>query len=310
MSLGKIRRLVLAAFPNINEKKLYKLHRSAVRVMRSRLLLEGFYKLWDYTIYCGGREVRVRIFRPENEFSDKVIMFYHGGGWVTDGVETYTEVCRRLANETGCRIISVDYGLAPEHKFPEGLADCYNAALELSRRPWLFGVEGKKKLVLMGDSAGGNLAAAVSALARDRRDFKVSAQILIYPAVWCDYNEETTPFESVRENGKRYILTAARMRDYMELYKSSDEDYKSPYFSPLRAKSFKHLPQTLIITAEYDPLRDEGIAYGKALRKAGVKAKIFMMSDAIHGFFMYDRHTLPVRKTFAVIKKFLNEVES
>ena len=308
MSLSRVRKLVFKAFPNINEKKFYRLHRSAVRLMRSQLFLEGFYKLWDNTVSCGGRDVRVRIFRPANETADYVIMFYHGGGWVTDSVETYTGVCMRLSEYLGCRIISVDYGLAPEHRFPEGFADCYNAARELARHPYVFGTDKSKKIVLMGDSAGGNLAAAVSTLARDRKEFSVAAQVLVYPAVWCDYNEETTPFESVRENGKNYVLTASRMRDYMDLYKSSDNDYRSPYFSPMRTKSFADLPKTLILTAEYDPLRDEGIAYGKEIRKAGGQAAIYIMNDAIHGFLMSDRRSPFVRKSFAAIKKFLIEV--
>lgn len=165
------------------------------------------------------------------------------------------------------------------------------------------------QVTLIGDSAGGNLAAAVSLLARDRGEFAVPRQILFYPATYYDHSERS-PFPSVQQNGSDYLLTAHRLCDYMALYKRDDRDLTSPYFAPLLAKDFSCQPKTLIITAEYDPLRDEGEAYGRRLQEAGNQVEIYRMKDALHGFLGLGPHYVHVRRAYQLINRFLQESET
>lgn len=128
------------------------------------------------------------------------------------------------------------------------------------------------------------MAAAMALMARDRGDFSIKQMILIYPALWNDYTEHT-PFASVRENGKNYLLTASRMESYLNLYQSRPEDRQDPYFAPLLADDLEHLPRTLILTAEYDPLRDEGEEFARRLHEAGNEVEAYRIPNAFHGFF-------------------------
>ena len=187
-------------------------------------------------------------------YTSNTLLFFHGGGWVTESIDTYNKVCDALARAARSRVISVEYRLAPEHPFPQGLDDCYAAARELFVRPKSFGFD-LGRVTVIGDSAGGNLAAAVSLRARDEGEFYIPRQILIYPATYYDHSE-SSPFASVMENGSEYLLTSKRICEYIDLYKRDDEDLKNPYFAPLLAKDFSDQPDTLIITAEFDPLRD------------------------------------------------------
>ena len=270
-----------------------------------------FYKTIDYKIYNGEYEVPTRIFFPnEKAFENagpnqhKVMLFIHGGGWVTESVDNYERICARLADATEHVVVSVDYRLAPEYKFPCGLEDCYAAAKAIYMNRFILNVD-PEDITLIGDSAGGNLAAALSLLARDRGEFLPRRQILIYPAVNNDYSDNS-PFESVRENGTDYLLTAGKMRDYINLYAGCEEDKKSPYFAPILAESLENQPETLIITAEYDPLRDEGEAYGKRLKEAGNQVKVCQIKDALHGYFALGIKNFYVQESFDHINCFLN----
>ena len=268
MAISKAMRAALRAlsYPaNIDVGKTYKVER-AVRGLRKPLA--PLYHLWDHKIERDGREIRVRIYTPKKQTGARLLLFFHGGGWVLENVDTYNAVCRNLARRTGCRVASVEYGLAPEHVFPEGLEDCYAAAREVYCHPEQFGVR-SQEITLIGDSAGGNLAAAVSLMARDRGEFEVAQQILIYPATYHDHSPDSR-FDSVRENGTGYLLTAKRVCDYMMLYAGGDETrMQNPYFAPLLAEDLSRQPRTLVVTAEFDPLCDEGEAYAQALREAG-----------------------------------------
>ena len=175
------------------------------------------------------------------------------GGWTTESVETYDRVCSRMAQSIGQMVISVEYRLAPEYRFPTGFEDCYSAAKALFAGEILPGIL-PEQITVMGDSAGGNLAAAVCMRARDTGDFSPQRQILIYPALSNCYTEDS-PYESVRTNGTGYLLTSEKMADYLKLYESKPEDRENPYFAPLCAEDYSNLPDTLILTAEYDPLR-------------------------------------------------------
>ena len=184
-----------------------------------------------------------------------------------------------------------------------GFEDCYAAAKALYGGELLPGVDAEQ-ITIMGDSAGGNLAAAVCMRARDTGDFAPKRQILIYPALNNCYTEES-PYESVRTNGTGYLLTSEKMEDYLKLYERTPEDRKDPYFSPLCAEDYSRLPDTLILTAEFDPLRDEGEEYGRRMRKAGCRVHTGRISGALHGYFALGIGHLYVQESFRHINRFL-----
>ena len=235
------------------------------------------------------------------------VLFFHGGGWVNGDVDFYTDACSTMALRLERRVVSVDYRLAPEHRFPAAPEDCYLAAREIFSQCHLFGIT-PDDITLIGDSAGGNLAAVVSLMARDRGEFMPRQQILLYPATNNDHTENS-PFESVRTNGTDYLLTSKRMVDYMKLYRSGDDDLQNPYYAPLVSKDLSRQPRTLIITAEYDPLRDEGEAYGIKLAQAGNDVEIHRIHDALHGFMSLSPGFKPVKKTYQYINAFLSGKE-
>lgn len=246
----------------------------------------------DVCISSDGYEIPIRIYFPAKKkmkekdiscYGEKVLLFLHGGGWATESVETYERICAQLAQSTGQLVLSVEYRRAPEHHFPIPLTDSYAAAKALYGGQLLPHIR-PEDITLIGDSAGGNMAAAMALMARDRGDFSIKQMILIYPALWNDYTEHT-PFASVRENGKNYLLTASRMESYLNLYQSRPEDRQDPYFAPLLADDLEHLPRTLILTAEYDPLRDEGEEFARRLHEAGNEVEAYRIPNAFHGFF-------------------------
>ncbi|MGI5967876.1 MAG: alpha/beta hydrolase [Anaerotruncus rubiinfantis] len=277
-----------------------------MRTISSGRHVKLFYRPWDHVVIAGDHTVPVRIFTPETEGEHPILLFFHGGGWVTGNIDTYDRACTHMAKLTGHVVVSVDYRLAPEHPFPAGLEDCYAVARDIFLDAQLLGVPAES-ITLIGDSAGGNLAAALSLLARDRGEFLPHRQILLYPATYNDHTARS-PFPSVRENGEGYILTAKRIGEYMELYASCGADRKSPYFAPLLAEDLSGQPDTLIITAQYDPLRDEGEAYGKKLLAEGNRVKIHRIGEALHGFITLPPTLRVVKEAYGVINEFLSEV--
>lgn len=273
-----------------------------------------FVKKLDTKVYNGTYEVPVRLYFPSEEaISGKpveeekypVLLFFHGGGWVTESVENYDRVCSRMAQSTGHIVMSVEYRLAPEYRFPVPLEDCYAAAKALYTGHLVLPAD-PDRITIIGDSAGGNLAAAVCLKARDTGDFAPKKQILIYPAVSNCYTKKS-PYKSVQENGQDYLLTAVKMEDYLKLYESSTEDRQNPYFAPILAKDLSHMPETLILTAEFDPLRDEGEEYGKRLKKANNYVEIHRIPDALHGYFALGIRFLHVKESFEIMNCFLNK---
>ncbi|QOV19375.1 alpha/beta hydrolase [Blautia liquoris] len=272
--------------------------------------LKIFYKKIDYPIYNGAHEVPTRIFFPHERAYDnfetnqyKVMIFIHGGGWVTESIDNYERICARLANATEHVVVSIDYRLAPENKFPTGLEDCYAVTKAIFTNQFILNTQ-PEDITLIGDSAGGNLTAALSLAARDKGEFIPHRQILIYPALYNDYSERS-PFPSVRENGSDYLLTAGKMQDYTDLYAKDENDKQNPYFAPLLEQDLSNQPDTLLITAEYDPLRDEGETYGRKLREAGNYVEIRRIPDALHGYFALGIKNSNVRKSFDYINRFL-----
>ncbi len=268
-----------------------------------------FLKKLDTEVYNRDHKVPIRLyFANENAMEAggenlPAILFFHGGGWTTESVETYDRVCSRMAQSTGHLVVSVEYRLAPEHRFPVGFEDCYAAAGALFGGKILPGIR-PEQITVMGDSAGGNLAAAVCMKARDTGDFTPQRQILIYPALNNCYTEES-PYESVRTNGTGYLLTSQKMADYLDLYESKPEDRENPYFAPLCEEDYSRLPDTLILTAEFDPLRDEGEEYGRRMRAAGGRVYIQRIKGALHGYFALGIQHLHVQESFRHINHFL-----
>ena len=248
-----------------------------------------FYKTIDYKIYNGDHQIPVRIFLPGEKMEDDLpaLLFFHGGGWVTESIDNYERICARLASATNHIVVSVEYRLAPEYPFPTGFYDCYMAAKAMFTNRFILNTD-PDKITLIGDSAGGNLAAAVSLMARDQGEFLPKRQILIYPAVNNDYSE----------NGK--------MRDYINFYASAEEDKRSKYLAPLMETDYSNQPDTLILTAECDPLRDEGEEYGRRLKEAGNQVEIHRIQDALHGFFALGVKYYHVQESFAIINRFLD----
>lgn len=269
--------------------------------------LKIFHKTIDYKIYNEDYEVPVRLYLPDEAVSGKlpVLLFFHGGGWVTESIDNYERICARMAEATNHIVVSVGYRLAPEYPFPTGLNDCYAATKEIYRNHFLLNTD-PDKITLIGDSAGGNLAAAVSLMARDKGEFFPQRQILIYPAVNNDYSENS-PYESVKTCGSDYLLTAGKMRDYLDFYASDEGDKENKYFAPLLETDYRNQPRTLILTAEYDPLRDEGEEYGKRLKEAGNDVEIHRIPDALHGYFALGISYYHVKESFQIINRFLGE---
>lgn len=311
MAINKATRAVLKAL------SYGEIHVNSSRVFANIKALDPmkpFYKTIDTKIYNGEHEVPIRIYMPGEDVSQAagmsgntlpVLLFMHGGGWITETVDNYDRVCAALAKNTGQAVVSVGYRLAPEFPFPAGLEDCYAVAKAIYTNRFLLNID-PERITLIGDSAGGNLTAAISLMARDLGDFMPKRQILIYPALNNDYSE-SSPYPSVMENGTDFLLTQQKLVQYLDLYQSSPEDRQSPYFAPLLAKDFSHQPRTLIITGEYDPLRDEGEAYGKKLEAAGVDVEVHRIKDALHGFFALGIKYLHVEESFKIINQFLNE---
>lgn len=305
-TMKNLLRLFSEKEPDITES--YRLERALKNSVKGHRLLSAAIRSGDTALDVGGRKVSLRICTPlgHNEESRSVLLFFHGGGWVTESVDTYIDVCINLANYTKCKVISVEYSLAPEFPFPCALEDCYAAAREIITNPSEYGL-GDEEVVLIGDSAGGNLAAAVSLLARDRGEFSVSRQVLIYPSVGNDYSANS-PYRSVHDNGTDYILTSKRIEEYQALYASSAKDYHNPYFAPILENDLSNQPDTMIITAEYDPLRDEGEAYGIKLKNAGNNVKIYRLKNTLHGFISLSPSIKSVGKAYEMIAEYIQNV--
>ena len=268
-----------------------------------------FLRKLDMEIYNGDYKVPIRLFFPDEKMEEhgakEAILFFHGGGWTTESVETYDRVCARMAQSTGQIVVSVEYRLAPEHRFPTGLEDCYAAAQAMLRGEILPEVT-PENVTIMGDSAGGNLAAAVFLMARDKKELLPGKQILIYPAVNSCYTEKS-PYKSVKTNGTGYLLTSVKMEDYVILYQRTEEDRKNPYFAPVLAENLQGLPDTLVLTAQYDPLRDEGEDYAKKLKRAGNLVEHHRIKGALHGYFALGIEHLYVQESFQYMNAFLRK---
>ncbi len=233
----------------------------------------------DITIPGPGGDIPARVYADSRAAGLPMLVYYHGGGWVVGSVESHDTACRRLARASGCLVVSVDYRLAPEHKFPAAVEDA-GAALEwLAANGAALGGD-PARLAVGGDSAGGNLATVVALLARDNGGPHITAQLLIYPAT--DLNFERP---SMSEHAEGYILTLEGMKWFWNHYLNDTREADSPLACPLRAESLAGLPRALVLIAEYDVLRDEGLAYAERLKAEGVPTEVIHYDDVIHAFF-------------------------
>jgi acetyl esterase/lipase len=248
-------------------------------------------------------EIPVRLYRPESKGALPGLVYFHGGGFVLCNLESHDGVCRSLANAAGCAVVSVDYRLAPEHPFPAAHEDCYAATRFVAERGRELGID-SARIAVGGDSAGGNLTAVVSQMARDRRGPRLRFQLLVYPVTDASFD---TP--SYRENAEGYFLTTNMMKWFWGKYLADPADAANPYASPLRAKDLTGLPPGLCITAEFDPLRDEGEAYAARLRQAGVDVTAKRYDGMFHGFFgmaaMLDQAKTAVAQAAGALKRAL-----
>lgn len=238
---------------------------------------ELVFKIEDRKIPGPGGSIPIRIYTPEGTGPFPVLVFIHGGGWVICDLDSHDAPCRMLTNRVGCVTVSVDYRLAPEHKFPAGVEDSFAATKWVAEHAKELNVD-PNRLAIGGDSAGGNLSAVVAQLARDAGGPKIAFQLLIYPAT--EPGQDTYSHKTFTD----YFLTREDIAWFWSQYLNSPDQRKDPRVAPALCKSLKGLPPAFIITAEFDPLRDEGEAYGKRLREAGVEAAVKRYDGMIHGF--------------------------
>ena len=223
-------------------------------------------------------EVAVRIYSPENA-NGGALVFFHGGGWVFGDLESHDETCRVLAAGAGVTVIATDYRLAPETRFPGAAEDCYGVTCWVADNAAELGVD-PGRIAIGGDSAGGNLSAVVAQMARDRRGPEICFQLLIYPVTDADFDTG-----SYLDNAEGYFLTRAGMMWFWDHYVPDPQDRANPYCAPIRAADLSGLPPAFVLSAEFDPLRDEGEAYGRALAAAGVSVSAQRYDGMLHGFF-------------------------
>jgi acetyl esterase len=222
-------------------------------------------------------DIPVRLYRPDGD-SLPLLVYFHGGGWVLGGLGTHDALCRSLTNAAGCAILAVDYRLAPEHRYPAAADDCYAATVWAVANARTLDAD-PARVAIGGDSAGGNLAAVTALRARDQGTPPLKFQLLVYPVT--DHAYATA---SYRENADGYLLTQGDMVWFWDHY-LGDDDGSDAYASPLRAKDLSGLPPALVITAGFDPLRDEGEAYARRLKDSGVTVTLTRYDGMIHGFF-------------------------
>lgn len=235
-------------------------------------------KVEDRPIPLDGRDIPIRIYTPAGNAPFPALVFYHGGGWVLGSIESHDAICRELANLASCVVVSVEYRLAPEHKFPAAVEDAYESLEWIVDHAAELGIDADR-IAVGGDSAGGNLATVTCLIAKERSGPRLVHQLLLYPSTG---PAAGTP--SMSENAQGYLLTQDMMGWFQSHYLNGPEDRNHPYLSPILSDELEGLPPATILTAQYDPLRDVGAAYAQKLQAHGVEVYYKNYEDLIHGF--------------------------
>jgi acetyl esterase len=241
---------------------------------------EPVHSVEDVGIPGPAGKIPVRIYTPDAPAPRPAMVYFHGGGWVVCNLDTHDVVCRAIAHRAGAVVVSVDYRLSPEAKFPAAVDDCYAATQWVAANAERLGID-PRRIAVGGDSAGGNLGAVISLKSRDEQGPPIALQALVYPVT--DLSTFDTP--SHHEFGESHQLTTSMMVWFRGHYLANLADGAHPHASPLLARDLSGLPPALIITAECDPLRDEGEAFGKRLAEAGVAVTCTRYAGMIHPFF-------------------------
>ena len=259
--------------------------RAVAKQFRRPVEIEPVARVEDRTVPGPAGDIPVRVYLPVEDGETRPgIVYFHGGGFVICDLDSHDGACRRLANEVNAVVVSVDYRLAPEHRWPAAAEDAFAATQWAAAHAAELGIDADR-LAVAGDSAGGNLTAVVAQMARDRGGPALAFQLMVYPVI--DLSATRSEHASQPENARGYFLTLDQMEWYRDQY-LGDADGEAPYASPIKAGSLAGLPAACVVTAEMDPLRDEGEAYGRALRAAGVPVELHRAPGMFHGFFNMD----------------------
>ena len=257
-----------------------KLRADFQKIMQKQARPYPVQRVEDHTITIADQAIPIRVYSNHPVDNLPILVFYHGGGWVVGNIDTHDSICRQLAKAAKVLVISVEYRLAPEHPYPIPFNDAYNALVWISKNGDSLGGN-PQKIAVAGDSAGGNLAAAVALKSKAEQGPKITYQALIYPVT----NLSQLNTASYQNFEKGFFLSKEMMSIYIDHYTPDVASRQQAYASPLLADTVVDLPPALIITAGFDPLCDEGEAYGKRLQAAGVPTDITCYKGTIHGFF-------------------------
>lgn len=288
--------VILKIIENFPIRKNIKLYRTIQNIVNPKIKNKKFA---DYIL----NGVRIRVFDVKKR--KKLIIYIHGGGWVSGSIDTHSGICYKLSNELNRKVISIDYRLAPEYPYPAGFDDCYNVISNIMDNIMEFGIA-CNDITIMGDSAGANLAFATSLKGLYERKFRAGSIVLIYPATQTDYSI-TTKYKSVLVNDGKGFLTRKHLEDYLGMYLPSDKCYNDKYVNILKAKRLFGLPRILVVTATLDPLHDEGVALVRKLKRHLVSVKHYDLIGATHGFFTNILDKKYTNKTIELIKGFMGD---
>lgn len=277
--------------------------REMYRAMRPVIAELAAHDISDRTISGSEADIPVRIYTPAGAGPFGVLVYFHGGGWVIGDIDTCDAVCREISTLASLVVISVDYRLAPEHPYPAAVVDAYDATAWAAAN--MASLNGNGKLGVAGESAGGNLSAVVALKARDDAGPDIDFQCLLYPVTDCDLSRA-----SYVENGTGYLLESQSMVWFWDTYCPQDGQRESPYASPLRSENLANLPPALVVTAEFDPLRDEGELYAAQMSAAGSDAISVRYDGLVHDFFAtaaaFECSRRGMLETIEVLKQRLN----
>ncbi len=296
---------ILATLPAHDGSPLNPIAMRAVEAAQVPPLAERLplYSVEDATAVTTSGEVPVRIYSPMEADSYGLLVYFHGGAFFLGSLDTHDHVARALAKETGHKVISVGYRLAPEGAFPAGLDDCYGVVRWAAGKGESLKWDGEN-LAIAGDSSGGNFVAAVAAKAHDDGFNRITHQVLFYPSLDLDFDVERYP--SLVENAEGYGLETTGLKPFNSFYLENGADPADPRVSPIKRKDLAGLPPALVITAEHDPLRDEGELYGRRLADAGVETKVTRYRGATHGFVQHFSWIPELYRAFEETREFLN----